>query len=193
MKNYPKLAVLTLILFFVSCGEPENTSETENSTNEVVTPTEEVTTEPEIDVDALVKEIDDKRASIEASIETYTEMSTADMREKIKQKWEKIHFYTQGDKVIRIKTYPYKSISTRTEEFYLDDEQQLLLAVIEDNGAGDKGKSKDDLDKMYYYHNDKMIFEQRGTEEDEYSVKDSDAEELLEEVMEYLANFVKNQ
>ncbi len=112
------------------------------------------------------------------------------MREKINQKWAKFHFYKQGDEVVRIKAYPYAP-SKRTEEYYLQA-GDLALAVIEDDGTGPKGKSLDQLDKIYYFKNGEMIKEVNNTNEEEYTVNKSDAEELIQEVNEYLS-ILKNQ
>jgi hypothetical protein len=86
---------------------------------------------------------------------------------------------------MKVKTYPYTEISKRTEEFYANKEG-LKLVVIEDNGEGEKGKPKDQLDKMYYFSSDKLIKEVSNQKESEYTVKESDAEELLSEFNEYL-------
>ena len=42
---------------------------------------------------------------------------------------------------------------------------------------------------MYYFHDGKVIREKRSVDEPETTVRDSDAEELLSEAMEYAAIF----
>ncbi len=141
--------------------------------------------ETNVNTDSLVNQINEQRATIEQSLGEPVVLLTEELKAKIKQKWSKIHFYTKDGSVVRIKTYPYAEISKRTEEFYLEN-GKLILAVIEDDGTGDKGKLMEDLDKMYYYYNDKLIKEKKQNDEQEFSVRNSDAEELLEEVAEYL-------
>ncbi len=135
-----------------------------------------------------MEEIDAIRAKVEGASIQPVELSTSEMREKIKQKWSKIHFYVENDAVVKIKTYPHSGISKRTEEFYAKD-GALVLVVIEDNGEGPKGKSKDLLDKMYYFSNGEVIHEHSSKKEQEYTIKQSDAEELLAEFNEYLEIF----
>jgi hypothetical protein len=182
--------VLTSTLLF-SCGQAdektEDVVEEQAQNTEVLQENEEEIEDniPLVNTDSLVNAIDSYRGEIEANVGEGTEVSTEDMRAKIKQKWDKIHFYTMEGNVVRIKTYPYENVSKRTEEFYLKD-GNLVLSVIEDNGAGERGKGNESIDKIYYYHNDEMIKEVNGEERAEYSIKQSDAEELLSEVKEYL-------
>lgn len=141
--------------------------------------------QPSLNIDSLVKSINEERTSIENELGEPMEITTAELKEKIKQKWSKIEFYNKDDNVVRIKTYPYPGISKRTEEFYLKD-RALILAVIEDDGSGDRGKSNDEIDKMYYFHDNELIYEMNELTEKEYSIRESDAEELFSEVSEYL-------
>lgn len=180
----------TLILFAAyACDQNTSTNEnTEAATTEAVEATE---VEPGIDVEAAVSSINELRTQIETNIGDPVEVMTTELRAKIKQKWSKIHFYTIDGNVVRIKTYPHESISTRTEEFYLQD-GNLVLAIIEDDGTGERGKSEEQVDKMYYYADGKAIKEVRSEEEGEYEVGSSDANELISEVKEYLSIYAKN-
>jgi hypothetical protein len=193
--NRKVVMVGALLAFFAvsSCTE----SNTETSTEETAPMNEGVEKElaeeeaeeeekvEEIDVDQLVSAIDEKRAEIEAMEIAPVEVLTETGREKVKQKWSKIHYYTEDGKTLKIKTYPHEGVSKRTEEFYLDN-GELVLVVIEDDGSGEKGKSKESIDKMYYFNNGAVIQELKGNVESEYSVKDGDAEELLSEFKEYM-------
>lgn len=182
MKKTTSLLAIALITIFIGCGEPQK----QRDTIATETATEADTkAEPTIDVEAVATAIDQKRNEIETSLGEPTIVPTDALKEKIKQKWQKIHFYTADDQVVRIKTYPYPTISTRTEEFYLEN-GKLILSVVEDNGEGDRGKSAGQLDKMYYFQDNEIVKEVRGERESEYSVKDGDAEELLAELKEYL-------
>tara|TARA_B100000508_G_scaffold60116_1_gene46730 strand:- start:10707 stop:11291 length:585 start_codon:yes stop_codon:yes gene_type:complete len=178
------VALTSTILF--SCAE--KAQKEEKIEKEVIIEkeiSEEDVMAKEINVDSIASSIDEYRVNIEENIGDGEEISTAEMRAKVKQKWSKIHFYMMDGNIVRIKTYPHAEVSTRTEEFYLKD-GNLVLAVIEDNGEGERGKAKESIDKMYYYLDGGMIKEVNGEEKAEYAIKQSDAEELLSEVKEYL-------
>lgn len=168
----------TILLF--SCGTTEN-----NEKKEVKSELkEEVPSNSKIN-EISIEKIDEIRLEIESLSITPLELATTDLREKIKQKWSKIHFYVENDVVVKIKTYPHSEISKRTEEFY-SNKDGLLLVVIEDNGEGDKGKEKSEIDKMYYFNGTKFIKEINKEQNSEFTIKESDAEELLSEFNEYI-------
>lgn len=170
-----------------------NTKPTENNNTENATVANETNVEePKLNIDSIVVTIDGKRAETEALTVAPVEISTKELRAKIKQKWSKIHFYVQNNEVVKIKTYPHESISKRTEEFYLQN-SKLILAVIEDDGTGSKGKSKNELDRMYYFFNDNVINESKLNKESEHGIRNSDSEELLSEAKEYLEIFTANK
>lgn len=179
----PTLVSISFFSLLFSCSNDSKHEPKELIVEEKIIEVEEE--KPTLNIDELVKSIDEERASIESQLGEPMEISTSELKEKIKQKWSKIEFYTIDDKVSRIKTYPYPGISKRTEEFYLKD-RALILAVIEDNGSGDRGKSKEEIDKMYYFHDNELIYEMNELTEKEYSIRESDAEELFSEVSEYL-------
>jgi hypothetical protein len=136
--------------------------------------------------------LDLKRTEIENFSKTTkaVSMETTAMREKIKQKWSKIHYYVKDGNVVRIKTYPHESISKRTEEFYFDG-GSLIMAVVEDNGENEVG-SGEAINKKYYFNNGKTIGEANKSGETEYNEKNSDGEELLTEANEYMDIYNKS-
>lgn len=88
----------------------------------------------------------------------------ADIKESIKQKWEKMDAYYDGTKLVRLQLYPRKGVSERTEEFYLMD-NKLVFAFIQDKGPKHEGKDAGEPGKELYFHNDKLIkFENRSGE-----------------------------
>lgn len=172
---------------FTACNTPNNTSVEDNDTDSSSIEIEKEETEATYEATPeQLSAINAKRYEIEDLSENITpvELTSDELRAQVKQKWSKIHFYAIDDKLIRVKTYPYTEISERTEEFYFDG-NKLILAVIEDNGAGEKGKDPAELDKMYYYENGIFIKEINNSKEKEYTLKDSDAERLLQEAKEY--------
>lgn len=184
---------VSLAIVMIGCSSPEgNNQETAPKTPTAPVETNQEEPAPEKDVESLIKAIDEHRNLIETSIGEPIIVNTSDLREKTKQKWEKLHFYTLEGELVRIKTYPHPATSDRTEEFYLQT-GKLILAVVEDDGEGDRGKPADQIDKLYYFHEDEVIAERGAKNEPEYSVRNSDAEELLQEVNEYVDIFRKSQ
>ena len=183
IKNIVSISIIFVTLF-MSCNNNVDQKSNNSEPKEEKKVTNQ-TTDVSLDIDKLVNSINDRRTEIESKIDTPIEALTLDLKEKIKQKWEKIHFYTLENEVVRIKAYPYPNISKRTEEFYLN-EGQLILAVIEDEGEGDRGKPQDKIDKVYYFNKNQIIKELHIKKEVEYSVKNSDGEELISELNEYL-------
>jgi len=138
--------------------------------------------------DSLIIAINLERDRIENNLKSFQikSLSTKTLREQIKQKWSKIEFCTEKDQIVRIKTYPYKEITNRTEEFYFQ-KGKLMLAFICDNGLLIKeGKPEKGLGKTYYFSEDAVIKEENLSNEKETSIRNSDSERLLQEAKEYL-------
>jgi hypothetical protein len=184
-KNKRIIGLFIAVLSFSSCNTNQEMEPAVEVAQET-TDTAEVAEIEVVDTEKIIEEINQKRAEIEALVIEPVEILSADLREKTKQKWSKIHFYVQNDVIVKVKTYPYPEISKRTEEFYAD-ENGLLLVTIEDNGDGPKGKSNDEIDKMYFFHENTLIQEINKEEKEEYSIRESDAEELMSEFNEYLS------
>jgi hypothetical protein len=88
-------------------------------------------------------------------------LTGANVKESLQQKWEKMDAYYEGSNLVRIQLYPHKSVSERTEEFYLMD-NKLVFAFIQDNGSNE-GKDVGKPGKEFYFHNNKLIkFENRS-------------------------------
>jgi hypothetical protein len=187
MKFISALAVTALI--FTSCVTTEKKETVEETET---TEMQAEVAEPEVNADSLVAAIDDMRTSIEGAIGEPLSVSTEGLRAKVQQKWSTIHFYTVDGELARIKTYPHEGVSKRTEEFYVSG-GELVLVTIEDDGSGEKGKSKDAFDKMYYFHQGEVIKEMGAEDEAEYSIRKSDGEELLSEFQEYKEIFESNK
>ena len=145
---------------------------------------------PALNADSLVSRIDIERERIETNLKSFQKksLSTKDLRAQIKQKWSTIDFFTEKSQIVRIKSYPYKQISQRTEEFYFQN-GKLMLAFIEDEGLKFIGKENKRVGKTYYFFNDAVIKEQNQTSEKETTIRSSDSERLLQEAKEYLDLF----
>ncbi len=185
MKRLFILPAICMLLVLNSCKDKKNEKDADQTMENQEVEMVEEEMEMNINTDSLATEIDNKQEMIESNLGDPVEMSTENLREKTKQKWKKIHFYTKDGQVVRVKTYPYEDISKRTEEFYFDN-GSLMLAVIEDDGSEEADNEKK-ADKIYYFYNGEPIKEVNNSKrEKEYNLKDSDAEELQQEAMEYL-------
>jgi hypothetical protein len=187
------LGLLTLTICLASCINSTENAESndemqQDTSQQMIQEDSSENTDPEISLE----EIDQLRSDIENSKTEAIEISTTNLREKIKQKWSKIHFYVENDVVVKIKTYPYSQISKRTEEFYASEEG-LRLVVIEDNGDEPKGKSKNEIDRMYYFNNDMLIGELKKGEEQDYENNKSVSERLISEFQDYMTIYEENK
>jgi hypothetical protein len=187
MGNKTIIGLMVAAIALSSCHSNES-----KESKEVKIETEkEVSTAPAESL-MTVEEINKMRSEIELLKLSPVEVSTTGLREKIKQKWSKIHFYVHNGFVVKVRTYPYGQITKRTEEFYANQDG-LLLAVVEDNGEGLEDNDQNEMDKMYYYNNGKLIKELKKEKESEHSIKESDAEELISEFNEYVEIYNKNK
>lgn len=196
MKGLPFFITLFTLSFFVltGCGGGEVSEDVPLATPTKVDTSDD--TPSGMDKDAIVTSIDGERKAIElaiADVEPVT-ISTDSLREKISQKWSKMHVYTIDGNVRRIKTYPHEGISTRTEEFYFK-KGKLILAVVEDKGteADERGVGKDNIDKLFYYENGEFVTAVFKNEDKEDHANQSEKLELQDEAAEYVAIFEEYQ
>lgn len=183
--------IIALALSACQGNEEQQSTTTDQDTTMVETPEETAVEESKPSEASL----DSMRAVLEAKSKESkaVELATSGLRDKIKQKWERIHYYKDEAGVYRIKTYPYANISKRTEEFYFNN-GELFMVTIEDMGEGEAGsKATDAFDKKYYFHKGELLSESNKTEEAEYNVRAAEAEELLQEAAEYLDLFKTTQ
>lgn len=136
--------------------------------------------------DRIVASITQERMAIEARKGQLTrkEMPTESLNARIKQKWSKLDFYSENGNLLRVKSYPYAQISSRTEEFYFRD-GKLIFAYIEDDGMQGEGGGMHTKGKEYYYNDGLFVAERNMSGESERSVRNSDAEKLQAEALEY--------
>ena len=78
------------------------------------------------------------------------------VKETIKQKWEKMAAYYEGSKLVRIQLYPHLGYSGRSEEFYLMD-NKLVFAFIQNRGLKQEGQDRGQPGKELYFQDDKII------------------------------------
>ena len=78
------------------------------------------------------------------------------IKESIKQKWQKMDAYYDGDKLVRLQLYPRQGVSGRTEEFYLMNDK-LVFAYIQDTGPKNEGRDMGQAGKEFFFDNGKLI------------------------------------
>lgn len=178
-------ALLSAALFTACQPQPEAAA-TETTKTETTIDNTEVELSP-LNTDSLATAQMALRGAIEAKKESLTlkSIKTDSLREQVAQKWSLMHFYFDGEQLVRVKSYPHGTISTRTEEFYFDN-GNLIAAVIEDDGLSETGEEAAEDDKAYYFYEGKMVKEVNNTSEEETGIRDSDAERLLQEANEYM-------
>ncbi len=181
--RYKNLALATLIAsLFIACAQPTEAPAPAEPTK---TASASEGSTPTFDTTMVIADINAKRTAIETNLKQYqkVEIGKEKLRAKTRQKWEKLHFYQENGTVVRIKSYPYATISKRTEEFYFDN-GKLVLVLIEDNGEEDKPNESED--KLYYFHEGEAFSEVSKGDEREFSTLKAEGEELMEEAQEYL-------
>lgn len=102
-------------------------------------------------IDGMVTKVEGRMAKLtrkEAALKADALVKATD------EKWTKIHTYADGEKIDRLKVY--SDDSQKTEEFYYDN-GQLILVFIEPSGAGKKGHHANAKGTKYYF-DDKGLF-----------------------------------
>ena len=103
-------------------------------------------------IDSYVREIEGKTSS-------YTrkeEMLAADKLKKVTdENWSKIHTYSEGKALKRMKLYPAAG-SQKTEEFYYKNDKPVFV-FLEANGAGKENHDANAKGEKYYFANGKLV------------------------------------
>ena len=182
-----KVLILFLAVGLFSCTDSSKEKDVVEESHEVVQ--DEKVSNPESKLheeerDALISKFDENRLAIEAKIHDIKpiEITSEYLRDKIRQKWSKIHIYTENGVILRIKSYPYETISDRCEEFYFY-EGKLAMVVMENDGDWTQSQDVSKLDKVFYFENGKLIFEKGGASP--YNSLEDMSHELIQEAVEY--------
>ena len=92
-------------------------------------------------------------------------LTGANIKESIKQKWQKMEAYYDGEKLVRLQLYPHKDVSGRTEEFYLMN-NELVFAYIQDLGPKHEGRDMGEPGKEFYFDKGKLLKMEDRTKEE---------------------------
>lgn len=175
-------------LILASCSKQEPTNQSQDKPIDTTTaPLSSAAQNAKISessLDSVLVSLDKNRKTIEAKLHDLdrVEVGSEYLRAKVKQKWSKIHIYTQNGQIQRIKTYPHAMISTRTEEFYFL-EGRLAMVVLENDGEWTQTQDSEKLDKVFYFQNGTLIHE-TGSESPYQSIENMSVE-LIQEAVEY--------
>ena len=183
------------VLFVSSCGK-DSTKKDETTDKTKVTDTTKKT--PQVNNDEAINKIKKFREDGEKKLlgNTLTRKTVKfdndKIKENIKQKWEKMDVYYDGDKVIRIQTYPHAGSSERNEEFYIMD-GKLVFAFIQDKEKHE-GKDMGEPGKEFYFDKDKLIKYENRTDEKSTNLEEEMRKyesNLISEVNDYM-EIIKN-
>ena len=161
-KNLLAITIALLSFTLINCGKDTTKKDSDTDKTKVTDTTKKAPVTPTINKDSLVIAISVYRGEGEKKLLDNTlkrktvDLKTSTANEDTKQKWEKVDGYFEGDKLVRIQTYPHKGISERTEEFYVKD-GKLLFAFIQDSGVKHEGKDTGEPGKEFYFDNNKLI------------------------------------
>lgn len=169
-KRISFLIIFTVIFsfLFISCSK-DTTKKDEKTDKQTVTDTTKKTNPPADNTEILAKlkkyrEEGEQKLNDKKFTKKEVNFKGDGFREDLKQKWEKMDAYYEGDKVVRIQLYPHKGVSERTEEFYIMD-GKLVFVFIQDQGPKHEGADMGEPGKEMFFYNDKLIsYEDRSGE-----------------------------
>ena len=115
--------------------------------------------DPSLDVSEKVSAIDAYVRSVEKNISSSQRkeqmLSPGELKKVTNENWTKIHTYSDGADLKRMKLYPPTG-SQRTEEFYYRDGKPVFV-FLEENGAGKENHDQNATGDKYYFANGKLI------------------------------------
>ena len=138
---------------------------------------------PSLGVSEKVSAIDAYVRSVEKNISSSQRkelmLSPGELKNVTNENWTKIHTYSDGADLKRMKLYPPAG-SQRTEEFYYRDGKPVFV-FLEANGAGKENYDQNATGDKYYFADGKLI---AATAADGKSidVKSAEAEKMSEKL-----------
>ena len=131
-----------------------------------------------------IQQINSYVREVEKNVSSYTrneeKLSPEELKEVTDKQWSKIHTYTDGDQLKRMKLYPSDG-SQRTEEFYYKD-GNLVFAFLEENGLGKENHDANAKGDKYYFQDRKLIAA-IGADGQPMNVNGSEAKRMEEKMM----------
>ena len=106
-------------------------------------------------------------------------LSPGEMENVTNENWTKIHTYSNGADLKRMKLYPPAG-SQRTEEFYYHDGKPVFV-FLEANGAGKENQDRNATGDKYYFTDGKLIAA-TATDGKSIDVKSAEAKKMSEKL-----------
>jgi len=131
-----------------------------------------------------VQQINSYVRDVEKNVSSYKrneeKLSPGELKEVTDKEWSKIHTYTDGGQLKRMKLYPSDG-SQRTEEFYYKD-GNLVFAFLEENGLGKENHDANAKGDKYYFQDRKLIAA-IGADGQPMNVNGSEAKRMEEKIL----------
>jgi hypothetical protein len=103
-------------------------------------------------IDAYVRGVEKSATSL---THKETKLSDGELKNATDEKWTKIHTYSDGAALKRMKMYP-GSDSKKTEEFYYHDNKPVFV-FVEENGAGKENHDANAVGDKFYFAGGTLI------------------------------------
>jgi len=103
-------------------------------------------------IEAYVRSVEKNISSFQRKEQT---LSPGELKNVTNENWTKIHTYSDGADLKRMKLYPPAG-SQRTEEFYYHDGKPVFV-FLEANGAGKENHDQNATGDKYYFTDGKLI------------------------------------
>ncbi|MEO8209435.1 MAG: hypothetical protein ABI840_02655 [bacterium] len=169
------IIVLFIAIVFISCSK-DDVKKADTDKTKVTDTTKKTAVNNTLNTYQTVAKISKYRAEGEVKLlgNKFTKKEVPfkgpNVHDDMKQKWEKVDVYSEGNNIVRLQFYPHKGISKRTEEFYLMN-GKLVFAFIQDTEKHE-GKDTDEPGKEFYFDNDKLIKYVISTDEKEVNLEE---------------------
>lgn len=170
MKNKTLNTVLATLCVGLLSGLSSNAAE-----KEMKEPSLAILSDAKADAQAKMDAIDAYVRSVEKEASSLTrkeeKLSADELKKVTDEKWTKVHTYSAGSELKRMKMYAAEG-STKTEEFYYHNGQPIFV-FLEANGAGKENHDTSAKGDKFYFANGKLIGAQ-GADGKAMDVKSAD-------------------
>ncbi|HUR66878.1 MAG TPA: hypothetical protein VMZ03_11080 [Chitinophagaceae bacterium] len=197
MKNILYFLIVFLSAFLVSCNNGSADKKTETRKDSLL----EGPVNDTAGNASVIEQNEEKKAGIEAMSARMTKkevmLNGAGINASIRQKWMKMDVYRDSSGMIRrIKLYPHKGISERSEEFYYDN-NKLFFVYVSDKGVDTEDRDEGQPGKEFHFAGGRLIkYEDRSGDKESIDKNDEDKVyelELMAESKEFFELAEKNK
>ncbi|MEP7237301.1 MAG: hypothetical protein ABI685_05540 [Ferruginibacter sp.] len=151
-----KTRLAAMLLMFVVVTSCNNNASESDKIQTVVDPSNESTA----DYSKQVAASETMKAGIEAAAAGYArkeiDLAKSAANASIKQEWAKMDVYSDSTGIRKIKLYPHKGISERSEEFYYNN-GKMFFTFISDSGLNNENKDENRPGKEFHFMGEKLL------------------------------------